>query len=117
MSVEGLQKLAGEMIGSSNPPFRVFGERIREELEGVQDVCSGEDIKKAPTFGTVQEAVDSGRDAVVDTAGDQQPDEAPLQGAGDTPDEQTPEEPQDNEEPPTEEATDPDPPAEPENYS
>lgn len=45
MSVEGLQKLADELIGSSNPPFKTFGERMREELVGVQDVPPVEEEK------------------------------------------------------------------------
>ena len=59
MSVEGLHRLADELAGSTSPGMRVFGERMREELEGVVN------------------------GAVVD--------EEVLQGAGDTPDEQTPE--------------------------
>ena len=45
MSVEGLQKLADELCGSSNPPFRTFGERIKEELVGVQDAPPVEEEK------------------------------------------------------------------------
>lgn len=45
MSVEGLRKLADELYGSTNPPFKAFGERLKEELEGVQDVPPVEPIE------------------------------------------------------------------------
>lgn len=45
MSVEGLGKLADELYGSTNPPFKAFGERLKEELVGVQDVPPVEPIE------------------------------------------------------------------------
>ncbi len=76
MTVEGLHRLADELAGSTNPPFKVFGERMREELGGVVDASA---VAEVPA-----EEASSGYPA-----------EEGL-GAGDTPDEQ-PDEPEGDE--------------------
>ena len=86
MSVEGLHKLADELSGSTNPPFKEFGERIKAELEGVVDTIPAGELTEGDvaTSEEVADALDEGGAL---------PDEAPLP-----------------EEPPTEEPTDPEAP-------
>lgn len=96
MTVEGLHRLADELAGSTNPPFKVFGERMREELGGVVDASAvaeapGSSTDTPPTSAETQEAEEAPLPEEEASSG--YPAEEGL-GAGDTPDEQPSEEPE-----------------------